>query len=298
MGLTVPVTARQLHDEDDYEAVRVMLQRLYALDGPPDYCTVGDLDWWRFTENDPAAIWRSRIWVDDGAVMGFAWPSDDRLDYFALPSHRELECEMVSWAEDVIRASGEHSSMTAFAFDSHGGRHEQLQSLGFERGGPSFRAWHRSLDDLPAPSPQGDYVIRSLRGVEEVAARVAAHRDAFAPSRMTEAKHLAVMASPTYRPDLDLVVEAPDGTIAAYCIVWFDDANAHGVFEPVGCHSAHRRRGLTKAVMFEGMRRLRDLGAQTASVVSNPTSVAANRLYESVGFTYLDTMSEWSKRFA
>jgi predicted N-acetyltransferase YhbS len=111
---------------------------------------------------------------------------------------------------------------------------------------------------------------------------------------MTEAKHLAVMESPTYRPDLDLVVEAPDGSIAAYCIVWFDDVNAHGVFEPVGCHSAHRSRGLTKALMFEGIRRLRDLGARTVCVASNPTEVAANRLYASAGFTCLDVLTEWT----
>ncbi|HEX5164208.1 MAG TPA: GNAT family N-acetyltransferase, partial [Thermomicrobiales bacterium] len=151
------------------------------------------------------------------------------------------------------------------------------------------------LDHLPDTQLPGDYVIRNLRGEVDVAARVAAHRDAFAPSKMTEEKHRAVMASPTYRPELDLIVEAPDGSVAAYCLVWLDDANAHGVFEPVGCHSAHRRRGLTKEVVFEGMRRLRDRGARTASVVSHTSSVAANRLYASAGFTDADTVREWVK---
>jgi ribosomal protein S18 acetylase RimI-like enzyme len=112
---------------------------------------------------------------------------------------------------------------------------------------------------------------------------------------MTEAKHRAVMASPTYRPELDLIVEAPGGSVAAYCIVWLDEVNAHGVFEPVGCHSAHRQRGLTKAVMYEGMRRLREMSAVTASVLSDPSEVAANRLYASVGFTALDINRYWVK---
>lgn len=293
------ITSRQLRDEDDYQAVRVLLQHIYALDGPPGYGTVGDLDWWRSTDADPSAIHRARIWLDQsGSVVGFAWPSDDRLDHFSHPNHRHLESEMVSWAEQQICATGEHTSITTFAFDSHTWRQEQLRALGFERAGESIRYWRRSLDDLPPSEPLGDYVARSLRGEEELPARVAAHRDAFAPSKMTVEKHRAVMASPTYRPDLDLVVEAPDGTIAAYCIVWLDEANAHGVFEPVGCHSAHRQRGLTQAIMLEGMRRLRDLGALTASVVSHPTAVAANRLYASARFIDIDVNVEWVKQLA
>ena len=290
------ITARQLNDEDDYLAVRALLQRIYAADGPPDYGTVGDLDWWRYTDEDPDAIRRARIWLDDGAVVGFAWPSDDRLDHFSEPSHRDLEPEMIAWAEEQIRANGAHESMTAFAYDSDTVRQKQLRALGFERAGESFRHWHRTLDDLPEPQSLGDCVVRHVRGEEDVPARVAAHRDAFAPSKMTEAKHRAVMSSPTYRSDLDLIVEAPDGLVAAYCIVWLDEANANGVFEPVGCHSAHRQRGLTKAVMFEGMRRIRDLGARTACVVSHPTEVAANRLYASAGFSSIDMNRDWIKQ--
>ncbi|MEX2314375.1 MAG: GNAT family N-acetyltransferase, partial [Thermomicrobiales bacterium] len=92
-----------------------------------------------------------------------------------------------------------------------------------------------------------------------------------------------------------LVAEAPDGTIAAFCIVWLDAENAHGVIEPVGCRSAHRRRGLSKSVVFEGMRRIRDLGALTASVLSHPSEVSANRLYTSAGFVDAGVDVEWTK---
>lgn len=293
----MPITARQLRDEEDYQAVRAMLQRIHAADGQPDYCTIGDLDWWRYTNEDPDAIRRARLWLDDrGVVVGFAWPSGDRLDHVIDPGHRDLEPEMVTWAEGQIRASGEYTAMTAFANDGDTERQVQLQALGFARAGEASRYWRRRLDNVPDSQPLGNYVIRNVRGEDDVAARVAAHRDAFAPSKMTVAKHQAVMASPTYRPELDLIVEAPDGSVAAYCIVWLDDANANGVFEPVGCHSAHRQRGLTKAVMFEGMRRIRDLGARNACVLSHPSEVAANRLYASAGFTRIDMIREWTKQ--
>lgn len=126
---------------------------------------------------------------------------------------------------------------------------------------------------------------------------VAADRDAFAPSQMTDAKHRAVMASPTYRPELDLIIEAPDGSVAAYCIVWLDEANKHGVFEPVGCQSAHRQRGLAKVVTYEGMRSVRTMGVASASVLSDPSEVAANRLCASVRFPNLDRNRYWVKSF-
>jgi ribosomal protein S18 acetylase RimI-like enzyme len=121
------------------------------------------------------------------------------------------------------------------------------------------------------------------------------HRDAFAPSRMTAAKHRAVMAAPTYRQDLDLVVEAPDGSLAAFSIVWFDEVNGIGVFEPVGTHSAHRRLGLGAAVMREGMRRLQALGAHTAYVNTGGHTRAANALYEATGFELVDVNWMWKK---
>ncbi|HEX5165437.1 MAG TPA: hypothetical protein VFV93_08590, partial [Thermomicrobiales bacterium] len=183
----MPITSRQLRDEDDYQALRAMLQRLHTAGGQPDYCTIGDLDWWRYTHEDPEAIRQARLWLDDrGMVVGFAWPSGDHLDHVVDPDQRDLEAEMLTWAETQIRASGQHTSMTAFANDGDTGRQAQLQALGFERADEAFRYWQRTLDHLPDTQLPGDYVIRNLRGEVDVAARVAAHRDAFAPSKMTE----------------------------------------------------------------------------------------------------------------
>ena len=104
------------------------------------------------------------------------------------------------------------------------------------------------------------YALRHVEGEANRERRVTVHRAAFAPSPMSAAKHRAVMESQTYRPYLDLVVVAPDGSIAAFCIVWRAEANRLGDFEPVGTHPEHRSRGLGMAVQREGMRRLLSLG--------------------------------------
>jgi len=44
--------------------------------------------------------------------------------------------------------------------------------------------------------------------------------------------------------------------ITAFCTIWFDDVTRSAYFEPVATVPAHQRRGLGKAVITEGLRRL------------------------------------------
>jgi ribosomal protein S18 acetylase RimI-like enzyme len=104
-----------------------------------------------------------------------------------------------------------------------------------------------------------------------------------------------VQRAPLYRRDLDLVAVAPGGEFASFCTVWFDNVNRMGVFEPVGTAPAHQRRGLGKAVMSEGLRRLKHLGATLATVGSYSNEAGA--LYSSLGFTEYDLLERWRIEF-
>lgn len=65
------------------------------------------------------------------------------------------------------------------------------------------------------------------------------------------------------------------------------------VFEPVGTHPDHQKRGLGKAVMAEGLRRAARLGATLATVGSY--SPAAHALYSAMGFTEYDLSEPWTR---
>jgi ribosomal protein S18 acetylase RimI-like enzyme len=109
-------------------------------------------------------------------------------------------------------------------------------------------------------------------------------------------RYLRFMRSPVYVPEMDIVVEAPDGRIAEFCIAWLDPANRVGLFEPVGVHPAFQRRELGKAVVLEGLRRMQARGMRTAIVCSLWDNPAALRLYESAEFQIVDRLHTYEKR--
>lgn len=294
----MPITSRPYADEPDYERMRALLRTIVALRGVPTYCTVGDLDWGRFTDEDPNAIHTAQLWLDGDNVVAIAWPDGARVDLMTHPEHRALENEMLQWAEQGhIEGSDAGKSLAAWSLENDHPRTTVLKQRGYTRTDDHFVSRTRSLDgDLPMPMLPPGFTIRNVEDESDIEPRAEVHRAAFAPSRMTAAKHRAVMAAPTYRPDLDLIVAAPDGRFAAFCIVWFDQANQVGVFEPVGCHPDFQRRGLAKAVMTEGLRRLHVLGAQTACVLNWHDNAAPAKLYEQLGFRELDRNRQWRKQ--
>ncbi|MCJ7693888.1 MAG: hypothetical protein MUO40_00530, partial [Anaerolineaceae bacterium] len=67
---------------------------------------------------------------------------------------------------------------------------------------------------------------------------------------------------------------------ASFCTIWFDDVNRTGNFEPVATVPAHQRKGLSRALLTEGLKRLQKLGALHAYV--SGYEPGPNVLYASV----------------
>src|SRR5437868_3343197 len=123
--------------------------------------------------------------------------------------------------------------------------------------------------------------------------RVAIHRDVWEPSRVTESSYRNVMAEWPYRRSLDCVVEAPDGRFASYVLVWPDDENGVGLFEPVGTRAEFRRRGLGAAVCTFGLQRLHEEGMRRAVVGCDTDPACA--LYEALGFRRCMTIVAYAR---
>jgi len=298
------IHSRSFENESDYAQMRQLLIDGFAISGVPAYSTVsytiGDLDWWRWTANPGYGVENAHLWFDDDDLLAFAWLGGGQVDLVTHPHYQDVLPLMLEWSEEqplarMVDKQGRTGTRTwSLAGDEF--RTKALRGAGYERTDQGFCFRRRAdLTDVPPPQLPDGFRIRHVLGEQDLERRVDVHRDAFAPSRMTVEKHRNVMRSLTYRPELDLIVEAPDGAFAAYCLAWFDERNRFGIFEPVGCHSSYRQRGLTKAVMYEGMKRLRQLGATSALVNSSLGAPAATALYESVGMPVVDVTYSWIK---
>jgi mycothiol synthase len=282
----------------DLERMEALCVQASAEFGPRSECAVGDLAWrmYRNATVDPAA--NIRLWCDGGGhLIGFAWfyPNGD-LDVLIHPRTwcDALAAEVLAWAEEryercrAIAPIGR--PLTAWALASNEALSAALERAGLVRGDGSYLHLHRSLDGaIETPVLPPGYCARGVAGREEAGERAALHRRAFGSNRLSDDCYLRLMGARTYRADLDVVVVSPSGEWAALALAWLDERNATGEFEPVGTDPAHRRRGLARAAIQEGMRRLRARGATAAIVSALPDNAGSVELYRSLGFDVIDT---------
>jgi predicted N-acetyltransferase YhbS len=261
---------------DDLHAMLALEQELWRDDPGDVQHTYGELAWW--SANIPHGETETRLWHEGDRLVGWGWlTGGNELEFQVRPTHRALLDEIVAWAQpSEVWVRAEHE-------DALG----RLRTLGFDHDpqSPWMRLNERSLDDVPAPTLPRGYVVRTVHE-EDFSSRAAAHRSAFSPSRFRDDVYAFVRSVPPYRQDLDCVVEAPDGSIAAYTLAWLDDQNAIGELEPVGTHADHRRRGLGRAASLFALHRLRQEGARSALVACRGDAAypIPRLLYESVGF--------------
>jgi ribosomal protein S18 acetylase RimI-like enzyme len=283
----VAIRARPYEKEDDLRRMQALQQELWSLEGPGVHTHVGDLAWWlhRGREED----WNRRLWLDGERCVAWAWfwpPAS--LDYEVHREHRggALHRDVLAWFESEAQES---EPLTTFALEVDEESVAMLGECGYVRTDPlSWYAYHvQDLDEeLPEPVVPEGFVLRTVRSEADFRERVALHRAVWAPSKLTEESYRKVTQAWPYRPDLDCVVEAPDGSFAAYVLCWYDDVNGVGEFEPVGTHPDYRRRGLGAAVCRYGLKRLREEGARQAIVYGGgrDEDERSRALYESVGF--------------
>jgi mycothiol synthase len=203
-------------------------------------------------------------------------------------------CETTMWQRVQEEGSKETSlSISVAECDKH--RINCLTSLGYQINKKESEMRRRTLSEpIPTSVLLEGFTIHSIESEQEAALLAEVHRSAF-DSSWTPEKYLGVLRAPSFIKENELVVVAPDGRFAAFLIYWLDPVSKSGLFEPVGCHKEFRRRGLTKALMIEGMKRMVSAGMETALVGNKVGNEAASSLYNSLGLKKFTEGLEYTK---
>jgi ribosomal protein S18 acetylase RimI-like enzyme len=295
-----PWTSRPYHAVDDLRQMQDMLMEARSLTSDWRYWHVGELLWNYFMVDchlKPQEY--IRLWHNEqGKLVGYAMLGEDpSFDWQVLPEYewRGIEEEALAWAESYLGALREQDlqlwggRLVSGARQDNPQRIAFLEAHGFRQGGEFSEVnMLRSLD-VPIPEavlPAGCQV-RSFAGLSEITNRAGAEREVWFPwtvGNVTDEDYARLMQLPGYERELDIIAIAPNGVIAAYVNCWIDPLNRISDLGPVGARPAYRRQGLTRAVLLEGLRRMKARGMQRACVSTGVNNVPAMRLYESIGF--------------
>ncbi len=280
------ITQRPARDIDDLRRAESILTRAW-LDAAPFVAShLADLEWWYASSAPDALAEHLRLWDLDGSAAAWSWSHGEQVHWEVWTGDPADEGPVL----EAILHSAIHAArgpLRVWAPEDDPATLAILDRLGFHAAERRLSQFQRRVDDdtpIGAAGIPDGYRIRHVGGPTQLPDRVEVHRAAFAPSLLTVEKYERLASLPHYRFEDDLVVEAPDGSIAAFAMAWWDPVARVGEFEPVGTHPDHQRRGLGRALLEHGLRRYRDHGAGIVQVYSNSDNAASEGLYQAVGF--------------
>jgi GNAT superfamily N-acetyltransferase len=304
---------RTFQQEKDYWNIRNFLRTVYVLNNRHMRSWhVARLDYWRWhvalnCEVCPPVEEVTYLWeTGDGEIAAVLNPEVRGEAFLQIPPTRSapgLEEEMIAAAEEHLSVPTDEGKRKVYVWaeEDNEARQELLSRQGYSPYNWTEYRRRRSLDDpIPEVEIPAGYTVRSLGSDAELPARSWVSWRAFHPDEPDEDYegwewYLNVQRMPLYRRDLDVVAVAPGGEFASFCTIWYDDVTRSGYFEPVGTAPEHQRRGLGRAVLTEGLRRLKRLGGTLACIGS--TAPPAHALYSAVGFTDYFQAMPWIKEW-
>ena len=307
---------RSYNNEEDYWRMRSFLREVMVRNDRRELCWhVARLDyWWWFCNPDLEKLSLEEnifLWeTESGQIAALLLPEGRGQ---AFPQvHPDLYTpklyeQIISQAEERMSTVGRDGRQKVWVYvDSQDkARQEILAQRGFQRvdrPGEQEYQHRRSLDEpLPPVRQIMGYTIRPMGDGLELLERCYASGLGFHDNDIHTARenrdhpewYHHIQSAPLYRRDLDIVAVASDGSIASFCTMWFDDVSRTAYIEPVATVPAHQKRGLGKAVIVEGLHRLKRMGCKVAFV--GGYSPAANALYFSVMGPEHDVSEPWEK---
>lgn len=250
---------------------------------------------------DESALNRIGVWEDDGNIVGVA-VYEIRLGevYFQIhPDFTHLKSDVLKYAENHLYAELDDGRRYVRAY---------INDFDTEFESIARRQGYKKCEDTPEPESQftitdpfptislpDGFQLKSLQDDNDInKIHRVLHRGFNHPGEPPEEGiegRRKMESAPNFRRALNIVVEAPEGSFASYCGMWYEASNKIAYVEPVATDPDYRRKGLGTAAVLEGIRRCGELGATVAFVGT------ARTFYTAMGFRKIFTRYPWIKYF-
>jgi len=299
------INSRKYKPESDFIKIRDLIIESYKFGGNKINWAIDRWETQYITSrllNDEK--WKQDIFVWENSSQeiksAIIQESPGSFHFIIDPNFRHLEDEMIKKAIDYCKThnpQGEKETKIHIWAMDEDTLENKLQNYGFTQL-DCLKELCRKQDITNKNTAYilpNEYQIRNIN-IDDINDRkklTIIDHNCFPWSDSTEKLWLCFKKMPSYNEKLHIVAIAPDKSFAAFCILWYNIENQYAIFEPVGTHSNHRKKGLGKAVLLEALKRVKELGGVTGMV--NSYGEPAHSLYESVGFTEYTPYNGWEK---
>ena len=99
-----------------------------------------------------------------------------------------------------------------------------------------------------------------------------------------------IIPKPNENLKLAVFVVAPNGDYASHCQTWYEPGTLTAYVEPLVTIPEHRNKGLGKIAVYESINRCIEMGAKSATVISN------DMFYHKIGFKQFSVHRMWQKK--
>ena len=245
---------------------------------------------------DETALDRIGIWEFEGKIVAVVHYESRLGEAFfeCHPEYRFLKKELLQYAEEnLYQLDKGEKKLRVYCNDFDLDFKSLLKAAGYNLLEQETRPLSRLTipAEIPQPELPTGFQLASLAEendltkINQVLWRGFNHPGE-APREEEEGRK-KMQSSPHFRKDLTIVIADPEGQFRAYCGFWIVPEQSYGMIEPLAVDSDFRRMGLARACVWEGVRRCRELGAETIYVGSDLP------FYLSLGFQVLYRSRPW-----
>lgn len=262
-----------------------------------------------------------KLWRDSkGKLIGFgqlliAEQNEELEGYLYFDIHpnqhfNSLGSEVIEWSEQRICEIGKELSLP-IKLHTRSSYHRNLRRMLLEKQGftteRSFLTMACSLNQsFFDPNLPTGFQLQQFSGEQDIQTWVKLFNNSFIDHwdhhELTEATVNSWLKNPHYKPQLNLIVVAPDNTLAAFCVGYINQEEntrtgcEQGWIKLLGTRRGFRKLGLGRAILLVCMKQLQTFGIEQVKLgVDAESLTSATRLYESVGFEAVNTWLSYIK---